>query len=321
MSSFSPLLAFAFLATGWALPGQGPGSANLPVVSIEPACAQWSAGDESMRWMIPPQIMISYNPQAPGARLASARSLALVAAGSRGSRFVVTEVSMSRTLNGPWQAVFTPGGEHMPIPGYWIFYFEDEAKRADNNRAQYWDLLMCGSELSAIAQASTYEGRELAPGFQRARDLPHATDLLKASIEQFPEPYMSYGRLWWLELELAHESPNAYEQVGRELDSLLTAHGNSMYALHQVASFVAWHRQKLPPTVVQRFRDTVAALPQAPEVIMHDGRGNTYRTPRSTLPPERIQAIEKEAARILTELGCRAANPDPAVCTEYGWPK
>lgn len=321
MSSLSPLLAFAFLATGWALAGQEPGTANLPVVTIDPACAQWSPGDTSMRWMIPPQIMISYNPQASGARLVSARSLTLVVAGSRGGRFVVTEVPMSRTLSRPWQAVFTPGGEHMPIPGYWIFYFQDEAKRADNNRTQYWDLLMCDSEFAVIAQADTYGGRVLAPGFQRARDLPHAIELLKAGIQHFPEPYTSYGPLWQFELELAHESPAAYEQVGRELDSLVSAHGNSLYALHQVVSYVARFQQKLPPAVVQRFRDTVAALPQAPEIMMLDGTGKTYPTPRSTLPPERIQAFEKEAAEILTELDCGAANPDPSICTEYGRPK
>jgi len=290
-------------------------------VTVEPACAEWTPVDTRTQPMVSPRIVISYNPLAPGARLASARSLTLVVAGKRGNRFEVMTIPMTRAPNGTWQAVFTPGGNGIPFPGYWIFFLEDEAKRVDNNRAQYWDLLICGSEFAMIEQAATYEGHQLAPGIQRAPDLARAVDILKASLKQIPERYAPYGPLWRFELELAKESPEAYEQVGRELDSLLTAHGDFMYALHQVASFVALYQQKLPPAVVRRFRDAVAALPQAPEFIMHDGTGRTYRTPRSTLSPERIQAIEKEATTILTQLDCGSAHPELATCKEDARPK
>jgi tetratricopeptide (TPR) repeat protein len=251
--------------------------------------------------MIPPQIMIGYNPQAPGARLASARSLTLVVAGKRGSRFVVTNVPMTRTRNGAWQAVFTPGGDRMPFPGYWIFFFEDEAKQADNNRAQYWDFPMCGSDVARIEQAATYEGRVLAPGFERAPDLARAIDLLKTNIQHFPDSYMSYGPLWRFELELANESPAAYEQVGREVDELLIAHGDYSYALLEVVSFVASHQRKLPPPVVQRFRDAVTALPRAQEFIMHDGAGKTYRVARDAMSLSQIQGFQRESTLVLAE--------------------
>ena len=321
MPSSSPLLVVAVVATTLALPRQMAGMNDIPVVTVEPACADWTPGATSTQSMVSPHIVITYNPLAPGARLASARSLTLVVAGKRGSSFEVTKIPMTRAPDGAWQTVFTAGGNRVPIPGYWILFLEDDAQRIDNNRAQYWDFLLCGSEFAAIEQAATYEGNQLAPGIRRAPDLARAADILKATLKQFPERYAPYGPLWRFELEQANGSPAAYEQVGRELDSLVTAHSDFMYALHQISSFVALYQQKLPPMVVRRFRDAVAALPQAPEFIMHDGTGRTYRTPRSALSPDRIQAIEREARTILTELDCGAVHPEPATCRENGRPK
>jgi Tfp pilus assembly protein PilF len=152
-----------------------------------------------------------------------------------------------------------------------------------------------------IAQAATYEGRLLAPGIQRAPNLARALDIL-TSLEKAPDCYAFYNSLWRYELKLADGSPAAYEQVGKELDAFLDAHGDYSYALHQVVDFVALEQQKLPPGVVARFRDAVKALPRAPEIIMHDRTGRTYRIPRDAVAPDRIEGIEREASDILAEL-------------------
>ena len=69
-----------------------------------------------------------------------------------------------------------------------------------------------------------------------------------------------------------------------------------------MVGFVAAEQQKLPPAIVQRFREAVAASPRSAVFIMHDGAGRTYPKPREHLTPEQIHAFEREAKDMAADL-------------------
>lgn len=235
--------------------------AEVPVVAVDPPCMEWIEAAERGKDMIAPHITIRYNPRAPGARLASAQSLTLVIANYR---FESLKIPMTRTAGGTWQAEYTPKRNF--LPGYAIFFLEDEKNTIDNHGGQYWEILNCyrgePDAFSVGAQASTYEGRLLAPGIQRAPDLARALDILRDDLKRYPDHYRQDDySIWTYELRLGAESPSAYEQVGREVDAFITDHGNDPLAMRQLAAFIGPHQQKLPSSVVQRFRQAAAELP------------------------------------------------------------
>jgi hypothetical protein len=251
-----------------ALAEKASAPAEASAVTVEPACMEWVMPAERGQPMIAPHITIRYNPQAPAARLGSAQSLTLVIATQKGVGFDSIEVPMTRT-GSPWQADYVPQRDY--IPGYAIFFFKDGKNSTDNHGGQYWDILNCDrgepSPFAVAAQASTYEGRLLAPGIQRAPDLPRALAILKADVDSYPSHYSRDDYwIWTYELKLGSESAAAYEQVGRELDAFITDHSTSFHAMIELASFIAPHQRELPSGVVQRFRQAVSALPEPSEV-------------------------------------------------------
>jgi hypothetical protein len=310
--------AFAFCALAFGAP-QDPRPAGVPVVTVEPACAGWTqaaSGDP----ILPPHIVIRYDPRSPGARLASSRSLTLVVAGKMGVRYQSTAIPMARTADGAWQAEYIP---KLSFPGCWIFFFQDEKGRLDDNSAQYWDILVCRDPWPVIEQASTYEGRLLAPGIQRPPDLRRALDILKNALSTFPNGEL-YFSIWQYELEFAGESAAAYEQVGRKLDAFISAHGDNSYCLHEVVGFVASRQQKLPPRVVQHFRDAVTALPRARYRYLYDHYDHASGTYRR-LPMDEFSRplFEREARAILAELDFAAIGleqVDPRKKRTITWP-
>ena len=238
--------------------------AEVPVVAVDPPCMEWIEATERGQPMIAPHITIRYNPGAPVSRLASALSLSLVIASQGWSGFDSRKIPMARVADSTWQAEYTP--EQNFLLSYAIFFFQDEKNTIDNHGGQYWDILNCNrggpNAFSVCAQASTYEGRLLAPGIQRAPDLGRALDILRDDLKRYPSNYRRDDDLiWTYELKLGAESPSAYEQVGRELDAFMMDHANDSSAVHQLAAFIGPHQQKLPASVVQRVRQAVAALP------------------------------------------------------------
>ena len=277
-----------------------------PVVTVEPACAEWIPGATPGQPIVPPHIIIGYNPRSPAARLASAQSLTLILSTGAGSRFNSTTFPMTLAAGGTWRADFTPKRNY--IPGYSIFFFEDEKGRVDNNRAQYWDILDCRNgepeESAVLAQASTYEGWLLAPGIQRPPDLARALDILKTDLKGHSTRYNYYNWIWRYELRLAGESPSKYEQVGGELDAFISTHGNEPDALRAAVLFVEVEQQKLPARFVQRLRDAVTALPQTAELVQHDGTGRTYHVSRDdTYRAGRLlTGLERQVTNTLADL-------------------
>jgi hypothetical protein len=110
------VFAFALLTTAFGFSQDVSKPVDVSVVTVEPACPEWRMPTTRGQPMIPPHIIIQYNPQAPGARLTSAQSLTLVLASARAVRFDSTKIPMPRTAADTWQADFVP--EHDYIPGY-----------------------------------------------------------------------------------------------------------------------------------------------------------------------------------------------------------
>ena len=279
-------------------PGKQPG--DDAVAMIEPACMEWVEAAERGQPMIAPHITIRYNPQARGARLKSAQSLTLVIASRRGIEFDTHRIPMTRAADGAWQAVFVP--ERNYIPGYAIFYFQDDKGAIDNHRGEYWDILNCHRgdpySTSVAAQAWTYEGGLLAPGIQRAPNFARAVEILKEDLRQDPHDYMQYYLLWTEELRMGNENPAAYEQVGKEVDAFVAAYGDQYHALRQISSFVAYRQQKLPPGTVQRFRQAVMALSQ--NVVQTYRRAGIPSSPAEN--PRVPTGIQQQVSDMLADL-------------------
>ncbi len=239
---------------------------EVPVAAMEPACMEWVDAAERGQPMVPPSITVRYNPRAPGARLASPQSLTLVVAQPFTAGCESMKIPMTRAADGSWQAEFTPKPGSF-IPSYAIFFFEDEKNAIDNHGGRFWDILGCShgvpDEFAVQAQASTYDGRMLAPGIQRAPSLARAMNILKGDLARHPRRIYENVVIWTYELKLGADSPSAYEQVGSEVDAFITDHANEKIALLQLGGFIGPHQQKLPSSVVQRFRQVVAQLPGA----------------------------------------------------------
>jgi hypothetical protein len=282
-----------------ALAEKASAPAPASAVTVEPACMEWVMPAERGQPMIAPHITIRYDPQAPGARLASARSLTLVAASQGSVGFDSIEIPMTRA-GGAWQADYVP--QHDYISGYAIFFFRDEKNNVDNRGGQYWDILNCShgepSPFAVSAQASTYEGRLLAPGIQRAPDLARALAILKVDLDRYPSHYSRDDYwIWTYELKLGGESSAAYEQVGRELDAFITDHSTSFHAMIELAGFIAPNQQRLPSSVVQRFRQAVGALPEPSQVSQIDSQLDYWLLESETDERKKVQGFLAFAAK------------------------
>jgi thiol-disulfide isomerase/thioredoxin len=200
-----------------------------------------------------------------------------------------------RAADGTWQTEFDAKPYDLLM-----FFFKDEQARIDNNRGEYWDIPICREgepdEVSVSERASTYDGRLIAPGIQRAPDLARAIDILKDDLQRRPDDYMLYFSLWDDELKMEGESSAAYEQVSRELDAFITAHGTEPEALEEISGFIGPEQQKLAVSVVKRYRQAAEALPQKASAVK--GKAGTA-VPRD----ERFLAnMQRAVSDILAEL-------------------
>jgi len=294
----SLFLAFTLLSSAFAQ--------QAPVVTIEPACAEWQWPGPGGGQMIPPRIAIRYDPRAPAARLKSPQSVTLVLATGKGLHYESTAILMTRLADGTWQSEYTPARNYSP--GYSILFFEDDKGRVDHNGAQYWDLLDCRNgepaETAVDALGLTYEGRLLAPGIQRRPDLARALEVFKTDLKKQPTRYHDNERIWEYEVKLGGGSAAAYQQVAGELESFLSAHSRDPGAVYAATGFVEVHQQKLPPALVQRLRDVVTALPETADLFQHDGRGGVYPVSRTDLPrAERLlKGLIQDVMNMLADL-------------------
>ena len=291
------VLASAFLIATAALAQEATKLTAVPVVTFEPACPEWTRPADHSQHSLPPHITVHYNPNAPGARLATAQSVTLFLASVEPSPSETTTLPLIRSADGTWQAEFDAKSYNLLI-----FFFKDQENRIDNNRGEYWDIPMClGGEQdsqSVSERASTYDGHLIAPGIQRAPNLARAVEILKGELKRRPDDYFQYFRLWHDELKIGGETDSAYEQVSREADAFVTAHGTDPDALSQIAGFIGPEQQKLEPNVVERYRKALVALPQSADAIQRSRTGVVNHIPRDRF----IALIQPAVADDLSEL-------------------
>ncbi len=262
--------------------------------------------------IIPPTITIRYNTKSPAARLKAPRTLRLILANAIGiNRFDSVAIPLLCSDGGNWQTSFTPKKNYGL--GYSIFFFQNEKGQVDNNHAEYWEILYCNdSQINPYgvnAQALTYEGSLLAPGIQRMPDLDRAIEILKADLRARPQTASHYFFLWDLELRKAGQTPAAYQQIGRELDAFLAAHGTDMRAMEQVAGFVSGNQKKLPAPVIERFRAALIALPETADPFQINAvTKQVIHIPRDRFVP----LAQKTVTRILADFDYQSIDTDGA---------
>ncbi len=183
--------------------------------------------------------------------------------------------------DGMWAASFTLTGRDAG-DGYAMVDFEDEGHRIDNNRGQYWDLVLCrfGMPFRDSARANSYEGRAIAPGFQRAPDLPRALSIVREDYAK----EANFGDLFWIwtyEREIGNESAAAYRQISREMSEQLDKWGTYSTMLSQISGFVSFAGSKLDPTVIAKYRAAILAMPNDPPMQYSPVDGKLHPIPRT----------------------------------------
>jgi hypothetical protein len=125
------ILLLAFLIANFAFAQEASKPTAVNVASVEPACPELRGPAIIGKPMLPPHITIRYNPNAPGARLASAQSVSLVRAKVHQEP---TIMPMVRAADGTWQAEFDAYFNLI------IFSSKDGQGRIDNNRGECRDI-------------------------------------------------------------------------------------------------------------------------------------------------------------------------------------
>jgi hypothetical protein len=73
-----------------------------------------------------------------------------------------------------------------------------------------------GAPLMVSSRANTYEGRAIAPGFQRAPDLPRALSIVREDYAKQID-FTDLFWIWTYEQEIGNGSAEAYRQISREM--------------------------------------------------------------------------------------------------------
>ena len=248
------------------LPAVGHAQSSDSVVKVEPACPNMGT-DAKTRQFVTDSITISYDPHAKTATLRKATEitahLAFVGFSSNASAHT-KDFAMKVGPDGVWTTSFTLAASDMGT-GYAMVDFEDQGHRIDNNRGEYWDLTLCrfGAPLMVSSRASTYDGRVIAPGFQRAPDLPRALSIVREDYAK----EINFGDLFWIwtyEREIGNESAAAYQQISREMSEQLDKWGTYSTMLMQISGLVSFAENKLEPAVIAKYRAAILAMPNDP---------------------------------------------------------
>ena len=236
-----------------------------------------------MQW-VTDTIRVSYDPRARMATLRkpTAMTLHLAFVGFSSNAPAHTKnFAMKAGAEGVWTASFTLTGSEAGS-GYAMVDFEDQAHRVDNNRGQYWDLTLCrfGEPFRFTAKANTYDGRAIAPGFQRAPDLERALTILRedyAARANFSDLFW----IWTYERDTSNGSAAVYQQISREISEQLDKWGTNSGMLGQISGFISYAEDKIDPAVVAKYRAAVLEMPNDPPMQYWQTDGKLHPAPRT----------------------------------------
>ncbi len=227
-----------------------------PVVTIDPPCPVLP-----VRKPDPPvQMRITYDPAAPGARLAGARALSIdIAFNASYYQDNHRSVAMTRTPDGRWQGTLTFDTNWL---AFGLFYARDDRDHIDNNAGQYWEVLTCGADGMPSARAvpylaASYTGDALADGIQRAPDFDRAISILREWMAEHQNSTLFVTDVWGYRLRQGGRSDAAFTALVPEIERFVADHPDSEIALAQALQFVSTWRARLPATL---FATTQAAL-------------------------------------------------------------
>ena len=271
------------------------------VVKVAPACPNMGT-DAKTRQFVTDTITISYDPHAKTATLRKPTEMtthmAFVGWSSNAPPHT-KDLAMTAGAGGIWTTSFTLTGVDAG-DGYAMVDFEDQGHRVDNNHGEYWDLALCrfGLPYREGAKANTYEGRAIAPGFQRAPNLPRALSIVREDYAKTS----GFGDLFWIwtyEREIGNESPTTYQRVSREMSEQLDKWGTYSAMLSQISGFVSFAENKLDPAVVAKYRTAILAMPNDPPMQYSPVDGKLHPVPRTKQWDE---ATAREMQWLLSDL-------------------
>lgn len=151
-------------------------------------------------------ILATYDAGTKGL-LRAAKSLTLHAASVRLNGIgTVRDFPLVRQADGTWLATVTITGNPAVVnSGYVMFDVEDQDHHIDRNGGAYWDTQLCFSNPNIpnshnpiggfSVKLNSYNGRLLAPGFQRAPDTARALSIAREDFAKYPQ---DLGDLFWI---------------------------------------------------------------------------------------------------------------------------
>jgi thiol-disulfide isomerase/thioredoxin len=182
---------------------------------------------------------------------------------------------MERQPDGTWTASFTIT-QRETGSGYILFDVEDQAHRFDRNHGDYWDATVCLNNMkwgfATAAKAGTYDGRVIAPGFQRAPDPARSLAIMRDDLAANPENFNDLFNIWRYETKGGGDrgSDADWAQVSRELDDAVAKYGTTYGFFLQILGFVAPNQEHIDPAAIAKLRAAIIASPQTIQPVRWD---------------------------------------------------
>lgn len=311
------------LAQGVVAPKQmGKDGTKSAILTSSPACPTISTDAINHETATEP-ITVRYDGKAKGA-LRSPRSLTLHVALPRMSQVgTVQDFPMTRQPDGMWLATVTLTGSAVNS-GYVMFDVEDQDHHIDRNGGQYWDSELCFTNRNAprdrfrmvtgsVIKLHSYDGRMMAPGFQRAPDTERALALVREDFAKYPQNFGDLFSIWSYETKggVGRGSDADWAQVSRELDDAVAKYGATNGFFRQILGFVAPNQARIDPAVMARLRAAIIASPQTIQPSRWQPDGSLHPIQRTK---QWDDAVAKEVTFMLSELDLPVAEhiADPA---------
>jgi thiol-disulfide isomerase/thioredoxin len=187
---------------------------------------------------------------------------------------MVVDFPMVQQADGTWLATIKLTGKSVGS-GYVMFDVEDQGHHIDRNNGAYWDTELCFTNRNIPnstymlpsgfhAKLTSYNGRVLAPGFQRAPDTARALMIVRDDFAKYPQNFGDLFWIWSYETEggIGRGTDAEWAQVSRELDEQIAKSGTTNGFFQQILGFVAPAQARIDPAVIGRLRSAIIASPQ-----------------------------------------------------------